>query len=271
MRIAIIFGGTNFEEQRHNPVFAGAIEVMRSRGASVDLLNPRLLNIRLSDLRVEHDLYVIKSVSNPMAATVAATYHALGGATFNPYPTVELIRNKVATLRQLSEAGVPVPETYVTGEAEALVPHLEEGPLIVKPYRGSRGVGVECVATRSELLAAADGPPFLAQRFHPSDDGMDHKISVIGGEVFGVLRRFPILVYADKAGEILEIDDETREIAGKISNAISIDTFSFDIIVSGGKPWVVDVSSFGSMMGVPDAPRLIAARIIRAWEERGMN
>lgn len=268
MKIAIIFGGTNFEEQRHNPVFAEAIEVMRSLGASVDLLNPRLLNVRLSDIRIEHDLYVIKSISNPMAATVAATYHALGATTFNPYPIVELIRNKVATLRQISEAGVPVPETFVTGDAEALVPLLGVGPLIVKPYKGSRGVGVERVATRSELLAAADGPPFLAQRFHPSDDGLDHKISVIGGEVFGVLRKFPILVYADKAGMPLEIDDETREIARRISESIGIDTFSFDIIVSEGKSYVVDVSSFGSMMGVPDAPSLIADRIIRAWEER---
>lgn len=270
MKIAIIFGGTNFEEQRKNPMITEAIVIMRSRGAVVDVLNPRLLNVRLSDLQIEHDLYVIKSISNPMAATVAATYHALGAPTFNPYPIVELIRNKIATLRQVSEAGVPVPETFVTGDAEALVPLLDDGPLIVKPYKGSRGVGVERVATRSELLAAVDGPPFLAQRFHPSDDGLDHKISVIGGEVFGVLREFPILVYADKAGTPLEIDDETRDIAGRISAALKIDTFSFDIIVSEGKPYVVDVSSFGSMMGVPDAPARIALRIIRAWEERLM-
>jgi glutathione synthase/RimK-type ligase-like ATP-grasp enzyme len=86
--------------------------------------------------------------------------------------------------------------------------------------------------------------------------------------VFGVKRIFPILNYSDKLGSTLEIDDETRAIALRISRALSIDMFSFDLIVSDGKPYVVDVSSFGSMMGVPDAPALVAERIIRAWEER---
>jgi len=97
---------------------------------------------------------------------------------------------------------------------------------------------------------------------------LDHKISVIGGEVFGVKRMFPIRVYADKAGIPLEIDDETRGIATQLSAALGIDTFSFDIVLSEGKPYVVDVGSFGSMMGVPGAPKLIADRIVRAWEER---
>jgi len=267
MKIAVIFGGTNFEEQRKNPVFSEALEVLRARGAEVDEIDPRLINVALSELRVPHDLYVIKSISNPMAASVAAAYHGLGAATFNPYPIVHLIRNKVATLRLLSETGIPVPETFVSADPEALVPLLDDGPLIVKPYKGSRGIGVERANTREELLAAATGPPFLAQRYHPSDDGLDHKISMIGDEVFGVRRMFPITVYADKAGTPLEIDDETRAIAVRISEALKIDTFSFDIIVSKGRPYVVDVSSFGSMMGVPDAGERIAARIERAWED----
>ena len=268
MKIAVIFGGTNFEEQRRNPVFSEALELLRGRGAEVEEINPRLISVELSELRVRHDLYIIKSISNPMAASVAATYHALGAATFNPYPIVRMIRNKIAALRLLDEYGVPVPDTYVGADAEALVTLLEEGPLVVKPYKGSRGIGVERVNTRDELLAAAAGPPVLAQRFHPSDDGLDHKISMIGGEIFGVRRKFPITVYAEKAGTPLEVDDETRAIAVRIAEALKIDTFSFDIIVSGGRPWVVDVSSFGSMMGVPDAAERIAARIERAWEGR---
>ena len=44
--------------------------------------------------------------------------------------------------------------------------------------------------------------------------------------------------------------------------------FTFDVIVSGGKSFVVDVGAFGSRMGVPNAPLLAAARITQAWEER---
>ena len=65
------------------------------------------------------------------------------------------------------------------------------------------------------------------------------------------------------------MNDETREIAGRISKALTIDMFTFDLIVSGGKPYVVDVGAFGSLMGVPNAPLMVADRITRAWEERG--
>jgi len=270
MKIGFILGGSNPEAQRQNPVTLETIEILRSRGADVEVIEPRLMNFDLSEIRVRRDLYIIKSIANPMAASFGATLHELGAATFNPFPIVQRTRNKIVTLRLLAEHGVPVPATYVSSDAEALVPLLDEGPLIVKPYMGSRGVGVHRVNARDELMLAVASPPILAQRFHPSDDGLDHKISVIGGKVFGVKRIFPLRIYADKIGTPLEIDDETRDIATRISKALSIDMFTFDVVVSGGKPYVVDVGAFGSMMGVPDAPALIAARIIQAWEERAV-
>lgn len=268
MKIGVILGGSNFEAQRRNPVTLGAIEILRGRGAEVEVIEPRFMNLELFELRIRHDLYVIKSIANPMAASYGATLHALGASTFNPYPVVQRVRNKIVTLRLLAEHGVPVPATYVSSDAETLVPLLDGGPLVVKPYMGSRGVGVQLVTTRDELMKAVEPPPILAQRFHPSDDGLDHKISVIGGKVFGVKRMFPLRTYSDKIGTPLEIDDETQEIAARISRALTIDLFSFDVIVSGGKPYVVDVGAFGSLMGIPDAHVLVAERIIQAWEER---
>lgn len=268
MKIAVILGGSNPEAQRQNPVTRGAIEILRARGARVDIVEPRLMTCELSEVRVRHDLYVIKSVANPVAAAYGATLHALGAATFNPFPVVQMIRNKIATLRLLIGHGIPVPATYVSGNPEDLAPLLDDGPIIVKPYMGSRGVGVNRVTNREELLAAAGPPPVLAQRFHPSDDRLDHKISMIGDKIFGVRRVFPIREYSDKLGTPIEVDDETREIASKISQALMIDLFSFDMIVSSGKRYVVDVGSFGSLMGIPGAPALVSARIVRAWEER---
>ncbi len=268
MKIGVILGGSNPETQRRNPVTLEAIKILRDRGGEIEVIEPRLMNFEMSELQVRHDLYVIKSIANPMAASYGATLHALGAATFNPFPIVQRIRNKIVTLRLLAEHGVPVPATYVSSDAEALVPLLDEGPLIVKPYMGSRGVGVQRVSTRGELMRVVDPPPILAQRYHPSDDGLDNKISVIGGKVFGVKRMFPLRTYEDKIGTPLVIDDETRDIAARISKALTIDLFSFDIIVSGGRPYVVDVGSFGGMMGVPGAARLVADRIIQAWEER---
>jgi len=268
MKIAIIFGGSSPEAQRKNPVTVGMIDELRSRGVDLDLIEPSMMNFELSEVQNRHDLYVLKSIANPMALSYGAALNAIGAATFNPFPVVQRIRNKIATLRLLSEHGVPIPATYVSSDAESLVPLLKDGPLVVKPYMGSRGIGVRRVTTRAELMRDIDPPPILAQRYHPSDDGLDHKISVIGDNVFGRTRIFPIRDYSDKIGTPFEVDDETREIAVRMSKALAIDMFTFDIIVSRGKPYVVDVGSFGSMMGVPDAPALVAHRIIRAWEER---
>jgi glutathione synthase/RimK-type ligase-like ATP-grasp enzyme len=255
--------------ERVNPVIGGAVEVLRARGAQVDLIQPRQMNFELSEIQIRHELYVIKSIAMPMAASYAATVHALGAPTFNPFPVVQMIRNKIATMRLLSEHDVPIPETYVSADWEVLLPLLEHGALIVKPFMGSRGIGVNRVTTRQELeIAAGDIPPIFAQRFYPSDDGLDHKISYIGGKIFGVKRIFPLRTYADKSGTPFEVDDETRAIADKINNALTIDMFTFDLIVSGGKPYVVDVGAFGSLMGVPNAPTMVADRIARAWEER---
>lgn len=268
MKIGVILGGTSPEKQRRNPVMIEAIELLRARGAEIDVIEPRKMNFEMNEIRVRHDLYVIKSISNQMAASYGATLHALGAATFNPFPIVQRIRNKIVTLRLLAEHQVPVPETYVSSDARTLEPLLEKGPLIVKPYMGSSGIGVNRVTTKEELMSVAEQPPILAQRYYPSDDGLDHKISVIGDKVFGVKRKFPIIEYAEKIGTPLEVDEKTRAIALQISKTLSIDMFSFDLIVSNQKPYVVDVSSFGGMNGVPDAAKLVAARIVRAWEER---
>ena len=255
--------------ERLNPVIGEAVEILRSRGAAVELIQPRQMNFELSEIRISHDLYVIKSIAMPMAASYAAAVHALGAPTFNPFPVVQMIRNKIATMRLLAEYGVPIPETYVAANCEFFVPLLQQGPLIVKPFMGSRGIGINLVSTREELeIAAGDIPPIFAQRFYPSDDGLDHKISYIGGKIFGVKRIFPLRTYSDKSGTPFEVDDGIREIASTIKDALTIDMFTFDLIVSGGKPYVVDVGAFGSLMGVPNAPLMVADRIAQAWEER---
>lgn len=268
MKIAVVLGGTNPERQRRNPVLNGFVEILRAKGADVTLIEPRLMTYELAAVQDLHDLYVIKSISNPLAASYNATLHAIGAATFNPFPVVQLIRNKIATTRLLAKFRVPVPETFVSPESGSLLANLKGGPLIVKPYMGSSGVGIKRITTREELLALTDDPPIFAQRYHPSDDGLDRKISVIGGKVFGVKRRFPLRTYEDKIGTPLEITDSIRDIVQRISTALTIDMFTFDLMISGGRPYVVDVGAFGGLMGVPGAAEMVAARIIRAWEER---
>lgn len=257
-----------FVLEKTNPVTAALLDLLRARGAELEVLEPHSLSLDLDTLRLRSELYVLKSTATDMGFSVAAALDALGAVTLNPLPVVALLRNKVAAMTRMARHGVPIPRTHAVTDPMALAPLLDDGPLIVKPYQGSRGVGVRVVTTRDELATVEASAPILAQRYHRADDALDRKISVIGRDVFGVKRIFPIRRYDDKLGAPFEPDDETRDIALRITAALGIDLVSFDVVVSEGRPYVVDVGSFGSFMGVPDAPALLCARIVRAWEER---
>lgn len=258
MRIAIIADWLN-------PVVAQASQLLVERDVHLDVIYSETMVLELTALRVEHDLYVLKSGTD-LAMSLAGALHALGAATLNPYPTVALMRNKIIATRMLQQAGVPTPETYVARHSADLVPYLEDGPLIFKPIRGSRGEGIRIIWHAQELINLPLDQPVLAQRYH-RPDGPDHKIFCIGQQIFGVKRIWPLRSYQDKLGEPFTPGTELREIAQRCGQAFGLGLFGLDVVLSNGQPYVVDINKFGSYMGVPDAPRLIADYIHQAGEQ----
>src|SRR5437773_12361648 len=204
MRIGIILDWMN-------PNIERAVGLLSERGVRLDLIHPEKQLISLSRVRVENDLYLLKSGSD-LALSLGGALHALGAATLNPYPTVAMMRNKIIVTRVLQAAGVPTPDTYVTTERNDLVPLLEAGPLIIKPYRGSRGEGIRIVREVRELADLSAEEPILAQRYM-EPDGPDHKIFCIGGQFFGVRRIWPLRTYRDKVGEPFTVTPELADIA----------------------------------------------------------
>lgn len=249
LRIGVIADWTN-------PVFAEAVRLLRSRGVKVDLFYPEQGLTRLDEIRVEHDLYLIKS-GTELAMSVAGALHALGAPTLNPYPTVVVLRNKFIVTRVLQAAGVPTPTTYLTFCPRALAPLLDDGPIVIKPYQGMRGEGVR-VVRRREDVAELPSQPTLAQRYHAPDDRLDHKLFCIGAALFGVRRPWPLRTYDDKLGQPFAPDRALRDLAARVGRAFGIDLFSLDLVISQGQPYVVDINKFGSYMGVPEGPRLLA-------------
>jgi len=261
MRIGIIL-------DQMTPNVEQAVDLLSRQGVRVDLTHPERQLISLSRVRVENDLYLLKSGSD-IALTLAGALHALGAATLNPYPTVAMMRNKIIVTRMLQAAGLPAPETYVAGDPQAFRPLLDSGPLILKPYRGSRGHGIRVVRDPRDLDAVASDGLLLAQRYH-EPDGPDFKIYCIGGRLFGVRRKFPIQSYEDKLGTPFTPSPELADIARRCGRVFGIDLYGLDIVMSGGQPFVVDVQKLGSYMGVPDAPRLLADHLV-ATARRAMH
>ena len=233
---------------------------LADEGAEVEFLFPDTGLNDLNDIRVEHDLYVLKSGSM-LGLSMAGALHAAGANILNPYPVAAMCRDKIVTSAVLARGGVPTPETWVTEDRTHLPPLLSGGPIVVKPFRGSRGVGVQVVHEPGEVEALdLDPGPLFVQRYHPPD-GLDYKMYCIGEHVCGVRRVWPAKTFEEKLGQAFEPDDELRAIARGCAAAIGADIFGFDVVFSDGRPFVVDLSGFPGFKGVPDAPALLAAEI----------
>jgi ribosomal protein S6--L-glutamate ligase len=233
------------------------IQLLQDWGVTVDTLYPEEQIIDLAQVRVEHDLYVLKSGTD-LALSLAGALHANGATILNPYPISEILRDKIISTRVLQAAGIPTPDTFVTGQPKQLAPLLKRGPLVVKPYRGSEGRGVQVVHSVNELADITTNEDLVfAQRFH-EPDGRDRKIYVIGGQVFGVMRVWPARTYEQKIGEPFTITPEIHEIALRCGRAFGLEVYGLDIVESDGRPYVVDVSSFPGFKGVPDAALRLA-------------
>lgn len=250
-----------------NPTMEQLVQLLTDRGAHVQLIFPEKQLTDLAQLRVEHDLYLLKSGTEP-ALSLGGALHMLGAVTLNPYPTVAMLRNKVIVMRALQAAGVPVPDTYMTCNAADIPPLLDGGPLILKPYRGTRGRGVRVIRRPEDLADLPEDDLLLVQRYHAPDppDGLDHKLFRIGDRIFGIRRVWPIRTYEDKLGTPFEPPAELQEIARRCGEAFGIDLYGLDIIMSEGKPYVVDLNKFGSYMGVPNGAQLLAEHIYAAGQ-----
>lgn len=109
-----------------------------------------------------------------------------------PQPhVVEVSLDKLASMRQLTSAGIPVPETVPAAESEQI-----GFPCLVKPRsgRGSRGVAV--LRSREQLgayLTLADSPPsaYIAQRLLTGQEYTVQMIADATGKLHAVV---PVLV-----------------------------------------------------------------------------
>ena len=254
---------------RVSPVMGGVLKGLGERGAKTDLIVPEECSWNLSELRPAHDLYVLKSETS-LALSLAGALTVAGGEVVNSFRAVNLARDKIAATAVLAGSGVPVPPSYATGEAALLLPQLDEGPLWVKPQRGTKGAGIQRLAFRKELdphreCRDAFGLPlpFFAQQELPSN-GKDLKVYVVGEDVWAIERRFPAVTESEKTGSPVELPRNIREAAVLCGRALGLELYGVDFLVATGDRFAaIDVNAFPGYKGVAEAPAALAAYIHR--------
>jgi len=270
VRIGLLMGRYAPTDKSHMPE---VVRLLAAWGATAEPVHLGDELIELARIRVDYDLYVLKDKSD-LAMRVAAALHAAGAALLNPYPASATLRDRIVKLRVLQAAGVPAPKTFVASHVDQLRAALEHGPLVIKPYRklsrAAPGEGIHVVRDAAELAALPPiSEPVFAQRYHASD-GPDRKIYSIGSEIFGVLRSWPARTHREKVGQPFTPDPELVDITRRCGAALGTDLFGVTVVESGGKPYVVDMTSIPGFKGVPDAARRLAEYIYAATE-RALN
>lgn len=254
MRIGILLEMRDYE--RESPNIAQMIRLLQDRGVNLDLIYPEKQLMDLASLQIENDLYLIKSGTD-LSMSLAGALHSLGAVTLNPYPTVALLQNKIIMTRVLQQAGVPTPQSCIASHPRDLAPLMKAGPVIVKPYKGVCGRGISVLSDPAELENVPHNGLVFAQRFHPSE-GQYHTIYRIGDQLFGVRRVWPSRSIIDRYGEPFVPNPQLCRIAMEVGQAFGISLYGMDVVISQGQPYVVDINKFGSFLGVPEAPRLLA-------------
>ena len=229
------------------PVLAEVYERLQAKGVEVDDHIPEEQLISSEELIVRHDLYVLKSHTE-LALSMAGTLCALGARLLNPHRSCLLTQDKITSTKLLSDAGVPVPCSWVTDDYGLLVPLLAEGPLIAKPHRGHLGKGIRILRSAEDLdlLSPAEGP-FLFQRYLETDSE-DIKTYVVGRRAFAVTKRFSPHSY-QVHGYPIELDARTRDIVLKCGEVLGLHLYGVDLVRTERGPSVVDVNYFPGIQG----------------------
>ena len=260
MRAIVLFSGAS---GKISQVINDLISGLHNHGVGVTLLDP-------DEFPAEAplpgaDAVVLKDKS-PAGLALGRRFHMAGVPTISPYPATELCRDKLAANRVLERAGLPVPLSYGVRSRADVVALLDRGPMVLKPVRGSRGRGIT-VVERPDDIPDLGGEDLFAQRyFRP--DSRDLKIYRIGEEYFCVERIWPPLTLEDKQGRLAKLDSEVLGLARACGDALGTTIYGVDVIRHGGRPWIVDASSFPGFKGVPEAGARLAREVLAAMGGR---
>jgi ribosomal protein S6--L-glutamate ligase len=242
------------------PLLADVISNLLADGFDVATGVADSLAVSPETLRVEADLYILKSHSS-LWLNLAAVLDAQRARILNSYPACVNTNNKIRTASRLSAAGVPIPRSWVTGDLSRILDVTDAMPLLLKPNFGRSGTGIRLVRDRAELATLQVDDGMLVQEWITLVED-ELKLYVIGDCVFGV-RKDP----DSGEREPVVVEPVLEDIARRCGRALGLEIFGVDVLINMHGPVVIDVNYFPSFKGVPGVAGLLTDHI-RACAKR---
>lgn len=204
------------------------------------------------------DVVLLKSRTEA-ARRVARTAERAGSLVVNPPDSTAAALDRAATAAVLDRAGVPAPRSWAFPALRDLAATGAElpVPVVLKSRTSSRRDLVRLVGSRAELLGLVPEwgeEPVVAQEF-AANDGFDIKVWVIGEDLSAARRRSALESVDKSRDERLDPADLPAEwiaAARAAGTALGLRLFGVDLLITGGRPVVVDVNPFPGFRGAAE-------------------
>jgi ribosomal protein S6--L-glutamate ligase len=255
---------------------------LQSSGADVEVVSERSGMIDLQNFKFDYDVYLFKSHS-PLAESLAAAAHYRGAKLFNEYPATMKVRDKALTATMLLQEGIPTPRTFVTDSIETLRPIVRQMPIVVKPWRGRRGQGIEICMNEAEFDSlierrageqadnddgggGEDGTALgerliFAQEFEEKEP-FDYKAYAVGDYVHAIKRVFPAKTKEEKLGTPVGDDPELSRLVRQCGKVFGLQLYGVDLVKTPKGFSVIEVNCFPGYKGVPQGGERISEFIL---------
>ncbi|MEV7543706.1 alpha-L-glutamate ligase [Streptomyces sp. NPDC089915] len=213
------------------------------------------------------DVYLLKA-RTPEALELARALEGAGAPVVNSAAATERCQDRTGMAALALGAGLPFAATRTFGSLAGLesAPELE-WPLVVKSRRSRKDdlvVRLDGPARLRELAPRWGREPVVTQAFAPNS-GWDHKLWVVGDEVFAGVRRSELAAAgAEEDPGPGRLPEGWAELALRVGGAFGLDVYGVDVLATGdGDPLIVDVNAFPGIRGQAGAPEALAALTLR--------
>ncbi|WP_327327928.1 alpha-L-glutamate ligase [Streptomyces sp. NBC_01210] len=232
----------------------------------VETLDPKTVVDVLEPLA---DVYLLKS-RTPRALALARDLEQRGAPVVNSAAATALCQDRTTMAEQARRAGFPfaATRTFTALAQLASGPRLP-GPVVVKSRHSRKHdlvARIDNDGQLRELAAAYPQEPVVVQEFAPNS-GWDHKLWVVGDQLFAALRRSELSSAGRVSARPLALGDLPPgwpAFARRVGEVFELDVYGVDVIDTGdGAPLIVDINAFPGVRGQAGAPEALAALTLR--------
>lgn len=208
--------------------------------------------------------------------SVVKQFELMGVPVLNNHRAIALSRDKLRAAQFMASTGLPTPPTVALRDPaglEQLVQQLGGPPVIVKPAKGTQGVGVMLMESVESIRAISEtmwglGQNFIMQKFIAESRGRDVRAFVVGNRVVAAMRRisdpgdFRANIHRGGQGQKLKLPRSYARLAVKASMSMGLEVAGVDLLETRQGPALLEVNSSPGLEGIERHTGINVARAI---------